>query len=166
MKSETRNSKFKIQTSVLILGYGNPDRRDDRVGWYILEKLQSLVPDTVRLETLHQLEIEWAETVKDYDLVIFVDCHISDKDDWKRVMDIEPGYEVSTVSHQLTPADLLGLCSVLYHQVPKGILYSVKGTNFNFGTELSKKTCKVADEVVEEIAKTIISMKHETLNLR
>jgi len=50
----------------------------------------------------------------------------------KRVYELESVYEVGAISYHLTPVNLLGLCRVLYHKIPKEILYSVKGTDFNF----------------------------------
>jgi hydrogenase maturation protease len=60
----------------LIIGYGNQSRRDDGVGWFILEQLAALNLPNVELETGHQLEIEAAETISRYDAVIFVDAAI------------------------------------------------------------------------------------------
>lgn len=136
---------------VLILAYGNPNRKDDRVGWYIAEKLTPLVPDYVAIETLQQLEIEWADTAKSFDLVIFIDCHVSNIEDWTKITMIEPGYEVGAISHHLTPMTLLGLCQFLHHHAPQGLLFSVKGTDFNFGMELSNQTKQAADEIIVDI---------------
>ncbi len=60
----------------LILGYGNRSRRDDGVGWFVLEQLAALGLPGVELETSHQLEVEASETISRYDAVIFVDAAI------------------------------------------------------------------------------------------
>ena len=60
----------------LILGYGNQSRRDDGVGWFVLEQLAALGLPGVELETSHQLEVEASETISRFDAVIFVDAAI------------------------------------------------------------------------------------------
>jgi hydrogenase maturation protease len=147
------DSKKKIR----VIGYGNPTRRDDRVGWYVVEQLQKKLgyESPVELQTVHQLEIELADEISGDDLVIFVDTHVSEEEDWKRITHLEPGYEMGVVTHHLTPATLIGLTKALYQKEPQGVLFSVKGTDFNFGEKLSANTQKYADEVVEDILKYI-----------
>ena len=47
----------------LIIGYGNQSRRDNGVGWFVIEQLAALNLPDVKLETAHQLEVETAETI-------------------------------------------------------------------------------------------------------
>ena len=143
----TANAKEKV----LVIGYGNPTRRDDRVGWYVIEQLEGKVPDNVVLDTVHQLEIEQVDLIQDYDLVIFVDAHVSEIDDWKCRTELEALYEVGAISHHFTPGSLLSLCQFLHKKAPRGILYSIKGIDFNFGEEFSPQTKQAADETVGEI---------------
>jgi Ni,Fe-hydrogenase maturation factor len=110
-----------------------------------------MVPGHVTVETLQQLELEWADMANDYDLVLFIDCHVSEIEDWTKITVIESGYEVGAISHHVTPTTLLGICQILHKRSPEGILFSVKGTDFNFGTELSEKTKQAADEIVVDI---------------
>ena len=39
--------------SFLVIGYGNQSRRDDGVGWFVLEQLAALDLPNVELETAH-----------------------------------------------------------------------------------------------------------------
>jgi len=148
---------MKTDKKIRVIGYGNPTRRDDRVGWYVVEKLQAKLgyESPVELQTVHQLEIELADEISHDELVIFVDAHVSEEEDWKRITPLEPGYEMGVVTHHLTPTSLIGLTKALYNKEPQGILFSVKGTDFNFGENLSPQTQKYADEVIEDILKYI-----------
>ena len=69
------NTPFLVKT--LIIGYGNQSRRDDGVGWFVLEQLAALNLPNVELETSQQLEVEASETISRFDAVIFVDAAIS-----------------------------------------------------------------------------------------
>jgi len=56
----------------LIIGYGNQSRRDDGVGWFVLEQLAALDLPNVELETSQQLEVEAADTMRRVAIVILV----------------------------------------------------------------------------------------------
>ena len=137
----------------LVIGYGNDSRNDDGIGWFVVEQLAKLNLPDITLETAHQLEVDFAETVRDYDRVIFVDAAIpeSPRAWWRE--EVTPGFQSHAVAHFLTPADVLGLCRTLYGHAPTGTLFSIRGRDFNFGTELSPEVQRAADEVVEQIAK-------------
>ena len=60
---------------ILVLGYGNPMRSDDGLGWQIAVELfrTNRSPD-VEVLPCHQLTPELAPAVSRADAVIFVDC--------------------------------------------------------------------------------------------
>lgn len=145
----------------LIIGYGNPYRNDDRVGWYVIENLRGLLPNYVHLETMQQLDMELIERLINYKEVIFIDTHISETNDWVRTIILKPVYEISSITHYLTPGTLLGISKILYHYNPQGILFSVKGTDFNFGCKLSSQTQQAADELIDNI---LLYVKYHKLN--
>jgi len=55
------------------------------------------------------------------------------------------------VAHYLTPSDLLALAQTLFGRAPRGVLFSIRGSDFNFGTTLSPATERAAGEVVSQI---------------
>src|SRR5215472_4005839 len=60
---------------VLIIGYGNPLRADDGVGWRMACRLGELVRDEpFEVLAVHQLTPELAEPISRAELVIFVDA--------------------------------------------------------------------------------------------
>jgi len=161
---------------ILIMGYGNPGRCDDGVGWYVAEKLEQIFHDSKNLHpakqapenreippkqrpcidvlTLHQLGIELIEDTKDFDVVVFIDAHIETNDDIKFTQ-VEADRQLSFTSHHLTPSMLLALTKIIYHKQPTVYLCSIKGRNFDFGSVLSAETKASADVVINQISAMI-----------
>jgi hydrogenase maturation protease len=139
----------------LVIGYGNDSRNDDGIGWFVVAELQRRALPGVTFETAHQLEVDFAETVRDYDRVVFVDAAIpeSPRAWWRE--DVVPGFQSHAVAHFLTPGDVLGLCRTLSDHAPTGVLFSIRGHDFNFGTTFSPATRQAAGEVVQQIATEI-----------
>jgi hydrogenase maturation protease len=134
----------------LIICYGNPSRRDDGVAWYVADKLQAHhVPD-VEILKAHQLEVDMAETIGNYEMVIFVDAAIPDNNPLPISReDVVPSRGSHAVAHYLTPGDLLALSRDLYGKQPRAVAFGIRGQDFNFGEELSPEVRESADHVVK-----------------
>jgi hydrogenase maturation protease len=143
----------------LIIGYGNRSRRDDGVGWFVIEQLAALNLPEVELETGQQLEIESAETISRFDTVIFVDSAIPEAPEPIQRIVITPNFQGHAVAHYMTPADVLSLCKTLHGREPRAVLFSIRGRDFNFGTTISPEVEQAAREVVKQIAEIIRSGK-------
>jgi hydrogenase maturation protease len=141
----------------LIIGYGNQNRRDDGVGWFVLEQLTALDLPGAKLETSHQLEVEASETISHFDAVIFVDAAIPEAPELIQRTVVTPGFQSHAVAHYLTTADVLSLCKTLYNREPKAVLFSIRGSDFNFGTSLTPEVEQAAREVVKQIVEIIRS---------
>ena len=60
---------------VLILGYGNPLRTDDGLGWRAAEELAlRFSSDEVEIRTCHQLLPEMVDLISQTDTIFFVDA--------------------------------------------------------------------------------------------
>ena len=61
-----------------IIGYGNPQRRHDGIGPYIVNRLQPLFKHRkdVHLLVFHQLEPDIIDTLKTADTLVFVDASV------------------------------------------------------------------------------------------
>lgn len=150
----------------LIVGYGNADRQDDGVAWHILrnlaEKLGQSIPsdpgafieiyhDTVDLIFILQIFPELAETISQYQRVCFVDAHtanISEEISWTELL---PTYEKSPLTHHMSPKTVLSIAATIYESVPKAILVSIRGYEFEFERELSPQTATLADRATNLI---------------
>jgi len=137
--------------STLIIGIGNQSRRDDGVGAFVIDQLAALKLPDVDLETAHQLEIETAETISRYDTVIFVDAAVPGAPEAIRRLEVTPDFQSHAVAHYLTPGDVLSLCQTLFGKQPRAILFSIRGSDFNFGTTLTPEVEAAARDVVKQI---------------
>ena len=155
----------------LIIGYGNPSRRDDGVGLAVVNGLRrrlnrrpleegedgfaELGAATVDTLFLHQLVPELAETLATYDRVWFVDAHLGVYPELVRHTRLAPSLEPALVSHQVKPEALLALVAQLYGRAPEVELISIRGFDFDFGDELSQTTAEGAKQVVDELWQVI-----------
>jgi len=153
-------------SDTLVIGYGNPDRQDDGVGWHILknlaEQLGYQVPDDPgasieifdsKVDLLYILQIypELAETISQYDRVCFVDAHTSDITEEICWVDLSPEYEKSPLTHHMSPKTVLSIASTIYGNKPSAILVSVRGYHFGFMRELSPHTKQLAQQATQRI---------------
>jgi Ni,Fe-hydrogenase maturation factor len=123
----------------LIIGYGNLDGLDE-LGHDV---------DTVFLQ---QLTPELAEIVTAYQEVIFVDAHVLQYAELLREVMLDAVERRSTlVSHHLHPGALLALTESLWGHTPRARLISVRGYDFDFGTQLSDKTSEGAELAIVRI---------------
>ena len=135
----------------LVLGYGNRSRMDDGVGWFVVEHLEKLALPGIELHASHQLEVDHAELISRFDTVVFVDAAIPQSPLPVSRAVVKPRFQSHAVAHYLAPADLLELALTLFGRAPHGILFSIRGSDFNFGTTLSPSTERAAHEVICQI---------------
>jgi hydrogenase maturation protease len=150
----------------LIIGYGNPSRRDDGVGLAVVNGLRQrlgLAPfgegddgyaelgGPVDILFLQQLMPELAETLAGYDRVWFVDAHLGVYPELVRRTALAAHYGLASVSHHLGPETLLALAQQLYGHAPAGELISIRGYDFDFGEALSEATADGARQVIEQL---------------
>jgi hydrogenase maturation protease len=139
----------------LVIGYGNESRRDDGAGRYVVEQLAKIGLPDVELLTAHQLEVEMAETLARFDRVIFVDAATPQASRPVERSMVRPAFRSHAVAHYLTPAELLWLSQTLCGRAPQAMLFSIRGRDFDFGTELSPEVETAACGVVREIAELV-----------
>lgn len=167
---------------VLVIGYGNPLRSDDALGWRVAEALSEVAisrPATTDLEivTCQQLNPELAEPISRAHLAIFVDAAIPaateqaagypgarNGDASSQVpgaiieCDLEPTCQSpQCFSHDLTPSTLLACAGELFGSCPKGKLFSVVGADFGMGESLSAPVAAVIPELVHRIEALLAS---------
>jgi hydrogenase maturation protease len=162
---------------VLIVGFGNQFRRDDGVGPYVVNLVRvtlGLLPleplddgfdtlgEAVDTIVLHQLTPELAETIKDYELLIFVDAHVGNLPDPIREVRLDAAYTQPFVSHQFHPSTVLALAQQLYGHAPRTVLFSIRGHDFDFGEGLSPETQVLARAVATRIMATIQEVSGNT----
>ena len=123
---------------ILILGYGNPLRSDDGLGWQAAVELfrANRTPD-VEVLPCHQLTPELAKAVSRSETVLFIDCTRDGKPGEVRCAELEPHSSSPSFTHDLNPAALLALSAELFGTHPTAFLLTICGENFEPGEALS-----------------------------
>ncbi len=155
----------------LVIGYGNPSRRDDGVGLVVVNGLRARLgqPPLVEGEDgydglggavdtlfLQQLMPELAETLAQYDRVWFVDAHVGLIPDLVRCVPLAPNTDPALVSHHVKPEALLALAGQFYGAAPDAELFSIRGYDFDFGESMSEATADGAEQVVEQLWQRLV----------
>jgi hydrogenase maturation protease len=142
---------------VLVIGYGNPLRGDDGLGWYVAE----LLADDPRLHgaqvlRLHQLVPELAENVSRASLVVLVDAAEDGDPGSVSVRRVRPRPPApATWSHHLDPETLAELAEALYGASPPMVLVTVAAGSLTEADHLSIPLQQALPEVVEAVAEVI-----------
>ena len=150
--------------SNLVIGYGNLDRMDDGIAFYVINKLRnrlgqkplyaySTEPETMGAQIdsifIRQLVPELASRAICYDRLVFLDAHV--QKDRKDVMFDRLGLEnvSSPMNHILQPSEFLSIIKLLGDREPAAFLLSIKGHRFDFGRGLSVEVRKFVNLAVD-----------------
>ena len=147
--------------AILVIGYGNPLRGDDRLGWVVAERLARL-PEIagnpeVEIVTCHQLTPELAEPVSAARLVVFVDANATGGAGsciWESVLPEAPG--PNALGHHFTPSRVLAYARAIFGNVPRALVASVGVESFEAGEKLSPAVEAAIPELVEGIRVKIL----------
>jgi hydrogenase maturation protease len=149
----------------LLIGIGNPGRRDDGLGPALIERLAGTRPPERAVVKIigeaagkstnafwaYQLNIEDASLVREYDRVIFVDAAVEAIEPavpgqelpgptrplGVRMTPLEATATIAFTSHEMSPASVLALGEELYGRMPAGFLLTIRGSEWNFIEGLS-----------------------------
>ena len=141
-----------------IIGYGNPQRRDDGIGPFVVDRLKSVLKHKkgVHILALPQLAADLVEPLCEADRILFVDATIENLDGGQARTRIYPETRLLPyMTHHVRPSYLLGLIQALYHRSPPAWLFSIQGHDFGFGEGLSPGAEKSAEDVGGEILQFI-----------
>ncbi len=140
-----------MNTHTLIIGYGNPLRGDDGLGWVAADMLTPLTdPAHVEIMTCHQLTPDLAETISRAAQVIFIDAAVEGTPGDVQIhpLTAPPTSDDGTFTHHLDAAGLLELAASLYQATPPAHLVTVCGFDFSFREGLSEGMQAVLNDVV------------------
>jgi hydrogenase maturation protease len=146
-----------MHSARLVVGYGNPLRSDDGLGWTVarilrrdLERDASFGDVVVLAE--HQLTPELAEPISRAGLVIFVDAREGGQPGRiaTQALGTDDGAPLA-FSHDVDPPSLVRMARLLYGACPTAAVISVVGDDFGYGTTLSPVVEAAVREVVQVI---------------
>jgi hydrogenase maturation protease len=142
---------------VLIIGYGNPLRADDGVGWQAARRLAELRQDEfVETLALHQLTPELAEPISRADLVIFIDAsHDGNPGSWKCERLVAGTTAGNSLAHHFTPASLLTYAQAIFQASPFALVISFSGASFAYREQLTPSVEKALPQVIQHVREQI-----------
>ena len=148
---------------VLVVGYGNPLRSDDGIGWHAAGLLATDPRlDGARVLARHQLVPELAADVSRASLVVLVDAAADGDPGSISVRRIgSPPPTPITWSHHLTPDTLAGLADALYGAIPPIVLVSVAAGSFAESDRLSGDLERALPEIADTVA-DVVTSHHRT----
>jgi len=123
---------------VLVLGIGNPGRRDDGLGAALVERLRKRRLRSVACDADYQLNIEDALACAEHEVVVFVDAArgLRKPFSFSKVL---PSAGLPALSHALQPGAVLAIAAGLYGKTPDARLLAVRGHRFSIGEGLSAR---------------------------
>jgi hydrogenase maturation protease len=138
---------------VLILGYGNPLRGDDGVGWHAAEHLlERSVELHAEVTSCHQLMPELAEPLSRAERAIFIDARIGQTPGTVEISEVAAGApKCPTLSHRLDPATLVALAQGLYGKAPEAWILTVTGESFAYTDRLSASVQRSLPELIRQV---------------
>lgn len=144
---------------VLIIGYGNPMKSDDGLGWHVAQALSGQItsPD-IRVICAQQLTPENSEEASRAELVVFIDAKEGGPPGEIRCEAIhldKDGSGSLIHTHDLSPATILQLANELYGKAPRGFLLTVSGQQFDDGDFLSEPVSSALPKVIARVRKLI-----------
>lgn len=152
-RAKSESERKRRLGRLLIIGYGNPLRGDDGVGYQIADQLARLAGDSANVLTVHQLTPELTEPIRGADLVVFIDaCYEGQPGTWT-CETIRPDPNPShKFTHYFTPANLLSYTRTVFGVNPKALLVSVAGRSFDYSEDLSPTVAAIVPEIVASVS--------------
>lgn len=140
--------------SHLIIGYGNPLRGDDGVGWAVVERLEQMEHcEPLTLIASHQLLPELTDLIREAARVTFVDATVLGEPGTVRITPLTPDVTGSASSHQMSPGVLLAYTQQLYGYCPPAYLVTVTGVQFGYEEKLSPLIQEKLGAICEDVVR-------------
>ncbi|NDJ78785.1 MAG: hydrogenase maturation protease [Chloroflexi bacterium] len=152
-------------TDVLVIGYGNPLRRDDGVGPVVAGRLlKAGPPASVAVLICHQLTLEMAEPLSQAAHVILIDAARNGVPGQIACREIQPDTGLPpTLLHHMTPGALLAGTQALYGRAPHTLLYTITGASFAYGEGLTTVVEAAALELCTRLEYLLQRMAGESI---
>ncbi len=147
----------------LIIGYGNPLRGDDGLGWEVAGRLAACIADqSVAIMTVQQLTPELSEPIHETDLVIFIDASSEGEPGPWRCNRVVPASEhAASLGHHFDISGLLAYAQALYQSCPLALVVSVTAESFDCREDLSRDVERALPAVVRHIREQISALNRK-----
>lgn len=147
---------------VVVMGYGNPLRRDDGAGWRVAEVVAQRWGERVTVLMGQQPVPEWAATLAEADVAFVVDASLRDGHRLRiRRLPAAPEGQPGRSAHQFGPEYLLWLSQTVYGSAPITYVLPLPVESLEFGEGLSPRTAHAADRAVRLLDRRIaVLLRH------
>ena len=139
----------------MVIGVGNPLRRDDGAGPAVVQRLsEGPLPPGVQLMQHHGEGLSLLDAWQDHDKVVLVDAAYSGANPgaihrFDAAKTALPRRLFYYSSHLFGLAEAVELARSLSRLPGTMIVYGIEGTHFGYGAELSAEVAQAADAVAE-----------------
>ena len=141
---------------VLIVGFGNPLRSDDGLGWHVAQELsRTLSRGDVQVVAAQQLTPEIAELASRAERLLFVDAARNGTPGNLSCQQVAPTSSPGSYSHELTPAAILKLAKELYGRCPLAQVFTIAGESFETGETISPSVAAAIPTLIAQIKQSI-----------
>lgn len=135
----------------LVIGIGNPLRRDDGFGAAVASAVADASLPAVEVRIVHQLTPELSELVAAFEAVAFVDASVAEPPGLVSERAAAPRTHALRSAHHLGPEALLGLGARLYGRAPRAAMFSVGVGDLDHGEGLSASVKAAVPEVADRV---------------
>lgn len=125
-----------VRKRVLLVGIGNDSRGDDGLGWQFLQDIEALAPE-VEVAYRYQLQVEDADVIRPFDVVVFVDATRTALADGFSWQPCKPVADISFSTHRQEPGTILYLARELFGSGARGYVLAISGYTWALGEGLS-----------------------------
>lgn len=139
----------------LLIGVGNPTRRDDRAGHVVVASAAALLPGATVL-SVQQLDIAHVEAVASHDRVVFADASV-EQGPPTSLRRLAERWEGMPHGHALSPGSVLHLATQITGRRVEGWLATVRGNDFSFGETMTPACAREAARIAERVVKLLAS---------
>ena len=140
---------IEMMNDFLVIGYGNPLRGDDGVGWRVVEALEESLSAS-SLIAVHQLTPELAGTISEVGQVVFVDATAGNSPGEVELFPIGP-VTARAGSHETTPGALLAMAAELFGRCPPAFMLTISGASFELSETLSPPVAEAVPVAVSRV---------------
>lgn len=142
---------------ILVIGFGNPGRRDDGLGPALAARLAALGLPGVTVESDYQLAIEHAELAARHDLVVFADAARDAAGDTAFYLrPVAPAPGTACFSHRISPPTVLQLAADCFAARPSGWLLGIQPADLeSFAEGLTPTAEKNLAAALDELRQAI-----------
>ncbi|MBI5543320.1 MAG: hydrogenase maturation protease [Deltaproteobacteria bacterium] len=116
-------------TKVLLLGIGNPGRRDDGLGPALAEQVEKLDIPGVTVDADYQLTIEDSAAAAEHDVLVIADAAAAGPEPYS-FQPLEPTEHLEFSSHSVEPGGVLGLAQSVFGKKPEAWVLGIRGYEF------------------------------------